>query len=294
MPRKHIPTRICPHRFCRPLHNASALIAVIALILLLVHGTDGVSLGQASGFWLFLAILGFIGYGVSRIVTGRSVGQLARLDRADQLRGIVLVVRPVWAAIAAGMDALLLAGVCTVGATLLATPGAIITSPTDVARRRRGQCRRVCVPGLRAHDGRAAGEAEACDRAGRSGGLMRGVVPWAALVGVACAVALGALAACSDPAVHGTVTGKTYIPAATTMQMEPYYGQRCTMEIVVVVVNGTDEDEDEDVCNQVVLGERLTPVTTPDCWQVTVTGKQGGSVCVTQAQYDAAKLGGQW
>lgn len=133
MTHNHVPTRICPHRFCKSLHLASGLVALIVLILLIVHGTDGASLGQASGFWLFLAITGFIGYGVSRVVTGRSPGQLAKLDRADRLRGVVLVVRPAWAAIAAGLDALLLAGMSGLGATLLATPGVVISSPAQAS-----------------------------------------------------------------------------------------------------------------------------------------------------------------
>lgn len=127
--RNHTPTRLCPHRLCRPLHTAYALLALVVIVLLLVHGTDGASLGQASGFWLFLAILGFIGYAVSRVVTGRSPGQLAKLDRADRLLGVVLIVRPVWAAIAAGLDVLLLAMCCSTGAFLLASPGAVVSSP---------------------------------------------------------------------------------------------------------------------------------------------------------------------
>lgn len=110
----------------------------------------------------------------------------------------------------------------------------------------------------------------------------------------AVSLALSAAACGSTPAVHGTITGKTYTPETTTMQLEPYYGTRCTMEIVVVQVGNTSEDEDEDVCNQYVIGERLTPVTTPECWQLTVSGPSGGDVCVSRAQYDAAKIGGTW
>lgn len=94
--------------------------------------------------------------------------------------------------------------------------------------------------------------------------------------------------------MHGTITSKTYIPSSTTWELLPYYGQRCTMEIVVVVVNGQDEDEDEDVCSQYVMGYRQTPVYHDDCWQLTVSGKQGGTVCVSQSQYAAAKVGGTW
>lgn len=133
MSRKHVPTRLCPHRFCRTLHNTYAVCALATFVLLLVHGTDGASLGDASGFWLFMATLGFIGYAVSRIVTGRSPGQLAKLDRADRLRGVVLVIRPVWAALAAGTDALLLAACCAVGAMLLATPGDVVSSPAQAS-----------------------------------------------------------------------------------------------------------------------------------------------------------------
>jgi hypothetical protein len=127
--RNHTPTRLCPHRLCRPLHTAYALLALVVIVLLLVHGTDGASLGQASGFWLFLVILGFLGYAISRVVTGRSPGQLAKLDQADRLLGVVLVVRPAWAAIAAGLDGLMLAMCGLVGATLLSSPGAVVSNP---------------------------------------------------------------------------------------------------------------------------------------------------------------------
>jgi hypothetical protein len=131
MSHNHTPTRLCPHRFCRPLHTAYALVGLVTMVLLLVHGTDGASFGQASGFWLFLTVLGFLGYAVSRVVAGRSPGQLARLDRADRLRGVVLIVRPVWAAVAAGTDTLLLTTCCALGAMLLSAPGTVVSSPAQ-------------------------------------------------------------------------------------------------------------------------------------------------------------------
>lgn len=102
----HTPTRICPHRWCRTVHNTMGLLAVIAMIVVLTHGSGGASLGAVSMYWLITMIIAVAAYAVSRVVLGHSTGQLMRLDRMDKVRGIVLVVRPVWAAIALATDLL--------------------------------------------------------------------------------------------------------------------------------------------------------------------------------------------
>jgi hypothetical protein len=100
----HTPTRICPHRWCRWLHAAIAVLGITFLIVLLTRGSGGASLGGASTFWLIVVVAAVAGYAVSRVVLGQSTGQLAKLDRLDRINGVVLVVRPVWAAIAAATD----------------------------------------------------------------------------------------------------------------------------------------------------------------------------------------------
>jgi hypothetical protein len=102
----HTPTRICPHAWCRRLHFGLGLLALIDIVVLLTRGSGGQSLGNVSMFWLISGIVGVAGYAVSRVVLGHSTGQLVKLDRLDKLRGIELVARPVWAAIAAATDIL--------------------------------------------------------------------------------------------------------------------------------------------------------------------------------------------
>jgi hypothetical protein len=114
---------------------------------------------------------------------------------------------------------------------------------------------------------------------------------------------LATLAGCSSAAVHGTVTGKTYIPSSTTYVNTPVYGQRCTTseeeeEEEEPGPNGTEEEEPEEEsvtnCTSYLSYWHLVPAYHDDCWQLTVEGKQGGAVCVSEAQYDSAKIGGSW
>ena len=117
--RAHTPTRICPHRWCMPLHLGMGVLAIIYVIVLLTRGSVGASMGNVSVFWLIAIVAGFGGYAVSRVVLGQSTSQLMKLDRLDRLKGIVLVVRPVWAAIAAATDILNLAIIGAGGAGAL-------------------------------------------------------------------------------------------------------------------------------------------------------------------------------
>lgn len=118
--RKHVPTRVCPHRWCLPLHAAMGVLALIALIVLLTKGDAGASASNISVFWLVTIVIAVAGYAVSRVVLGQSSGQLARLDRLDRQRGIVLVVRPAWAAAAVVADALFVALTGSAGAFAVA------------------------------------------------------------------------------------------------------------------------------------------------------------------------------
>ena len=120
MKRTHTPTRICPHRWCKPLHLTMAGLGIITLIVMLTRGSGGASMGDVSTFWFVAIIAGVCGYAVSRIVLGQSSTQLAKLDRLDRLRGIVLVARPVWAAIAAATDVLNVGIITLAGAMALA------------------------------------------------------------------------------------------------------------------------------------------------------------------------------
>lgn len=118
--RTHIPTRVCPHRWCLPLHAAMSVLALIAMIVLLTKGDTGASASNISVFWLISIVIGIAGYAVSRAVLGHSSGQLAKLDRLDRIRGIVLIVRPGWAIAAIVSDAMFVALAGAAGAFALA------------------------------------------------------------------------------------------------------------------------------------------------------------------------------
>lgn len=122
-------------------------------------------------------------------------------------------------------------------------------------------------------------------------------------LGTACVAAMLALAGCSNPAVHGTITAKTYLPGSTSYVNTPVYSQRCTTteeeeEEDEPGPNGTEEEEPEEepetTCTSYVSSWRLVPVEYPSCYQLTVSGKQGGTVCVTETQYASVKIGGTW
>lgn len=103
--------------------------------------------------------------------------------------------------------------------------------------------------------------------------------------------------------MHGTIARKTYIPSTTTYVNTPVYGQRCSTveeeeEVEEPGPNGTEEEEPEEepetVCTQYVSYWHLAPDQHPECWQLTLIGKQGGTVCVSEAQYQTTKIGGSW
>lgn len=96
----HRPTKLCPHRFCRPIHLAYGVcgIAVVA--------RDMWQAGIA--FILFMVLLVMIVQVSQSMVWKKSVRDLAMEDHAQRAGGIRLVVRPVWARLAVAMDAFFL------------------------------------------------------------------------------------------------------------------------------------------------------------------------------------------
>lgn len=120
----------------------------------------------------------------------------------------------------------------------------------------------------------------------------------AVLVGLA---GLG-LTGCSSPALHGTVTDKQYLAPYTTYVNTPVYGQRCTTTEEEETEeepgpNGKGEvPEEEEVpvtsCTSYLQYWHLVPYYHDGCYQLTVSGKQGGTGCVSESEYNGVKVGG--
>lgn len=105
-----------------------------------------------------------------------------------------------------------------------------------------------------------------------------------------------ALASACSSTVHGTVTGKQYIPGYTTYLNQPVYTRTCVTveeEEEEPEPGGGEEPEEEpeQQCTNRQTGTRLVPLYHPDCWQLSVSGKQGGDECVSEKTYDDTKVG---
>lgn len=127
----HSPTKRCPHRWCRPLHRIGGAMSLAAL---------GPALFHASVLYLvFLAVSLFVVVQVVKIAwKGKSMMDLAIDEAAGEGAGSdgnmstrFLVVRPVWARIAVGMDALGTANISTILWADFQRSGADHSTPTS-------------------------------------------------------------------------------------------------------------------------------------------------------------------
>lgn len=110
------PTKLCPHRLCRPTHTLIGLIGLAALVPTLWRA------GLA--FLIFMALIGVIAVPLQKLVWKKSRRDLILEEHLHTgTGGLRLVVRPVWARIALGMDAFFL---CTVG---LGVAGSVNPAP---------------------------------------------------------------------------------------------------------------------------------------------------------------------
>lgn len=98
-------------------------------------------------------------------------------------------------------------------------------------------------------------------------------------------------ASCGSAAVHGTVTAKQYIPARTQVLWQPYYGTRCVTQMTYVFVGSRRNAQQRRTCSTTLQGYHWVPVYHPGCWQLTLSGPQGGEECVSQDQYANTPLG---
>jgi hypothetical protein len=95
-------TRSCPHRLCPVLHLGILPIGVVVVAQTLFTGLLSV---------LYMAAVLVAVLLVLRVLDRRSFSEQVVQERLERAAGVQLVVRPVWAWIAAGLDALfLLAG----------------------------------------------------------------------------------------------------------------------------------------------------------------------------------------
>jgi hypothetical protein len=107
-------------------------VSLIAIVVIITHTTTASNAGADGRFYIYTVIVGVIGYCGSRAVTGTTVAQMMRADLNDKAHGIAVLVRPVWAAIAACMDGLVVAGSSAFVAAVLAQSSAPLL-PADAS-----------------------------------------------------------------------------------------------------------------------------------------------------------------
>lgn len=93
------PTRMCPHRLCKPVHIALAVVGLCFASQIMFQSLAGA---------LFLAILGVIGLKVARLIHGKSLHQQVLDEAVTAASETVLLVRQGWANVAVGCDLLFL------------------------------------------------------------------------------------------------------------------------------------------------------------------------------------------
>lgn len=108
----HRPTRMCPHRLCRPTHTALAVVGVVFLTQILLTGLVAI---------IFATAIGAIALGLGRLVHQKTLHQQILDDAADQGADVTLVVREGWARAAITLDLLVLTAAAFAVSTLFAT-----------------------------------------------------------------------------------------------------------------------------------------------------------------------------
>lgn len=93
------PTRMCPHRLCKPIHLGLAVVGLCFIGQIIFESLVGA---------LFIVILGVIGFKIARLIHGKSLHQQVLDDAVTAASETVLLVRQGWANVAAGCDLLFL------------------------------------------------------------------------------------------------------------------------------------------------------------------------------------------
>jgi len=111
----HIPTRMCPHPWCRPVHGVTAAMVVLALLP---------SLGNI-WLWIALPALGVLVYALVRLLVDRNADRdqehREEIAARDGIQLARRAIRPAWARAAVTLDILLLFGSAAVLALTLST-----------------------------------------------------------------------------------------------------------------------------------------------------------------------------
>lgn len=108
------PTRLCPHRYCPPLHILSNVLGYAFIVLSLP--TIGLSA------FLIVVGVGVVELLIARIIHRRTLRQLVHQVNLDKALGFQLVPRPGWTALAVVLDALDSAAVITAISFTFADP----------------------------------------------------------------------------------------------------------------------------------------------------------------------------
>ncbi|MEV7674995.1 hypothetical protein [Streptomyces sp. NPDC088752] len=116
MTAKHRPTRLCPHRWCRPAHMLLVAVGLVAFTPVIFHSMIA---------FVGIALMCLVVYAITRAVRGRTITELSAEEAAAQHgNGRIphLVVHTGWARAAIAMDFFYLAVVTLLAARVLHDP----------------------------------------------------------------------------------------------------------------------------------------------------------------------------
>lgn len=114
------PTRMCPHRLCRPTHIGLGILGIVFIAQLMLTSLLTI---------VFMGILSVISFAVARLIHQKSLHDQVLEDAVDRTADRVLLVRTGWANTAVTLDALFLV-VAAVVVSELFTGGGKATMPT--------------------------------------------------------------------------------------------------------------------------------------------------------------------
>lgn len=118
-----------------------------------------------------------------------------------------------------------------------------------------------------------------------------------AVVAAAVSAAVLSLVGCGADVKHGTITSKEFEPAQTSVYMQPVYSQRCVTRISYVRTStGGSRPVSSRSCTSYVSGHVPIVEHTAACYKLDLKNGKGdtGSVCVSEAAWNGAKVGGLW
>lgn len=107
-----------------------------------------------------------------------------------------------------------------------------------------------------------------------------------ATAAVLAAAVAAAISGCAG-ITHGTITSKEYVPERHWIYEQPVYSERCT-------TSGSGSRTSTS-CTSYISTYVPIPETDPECWKLHLKhNSDTGSVCVSQASWETAKVGGTW